>query len=483
MLRTKYEAVIGLEVHVELKTNSKAFCGCATSFGAEPNSNVCPICLGMPGTLPVLNRQMVEYAIKTGLALNCRIAEYSKFDRKNYYYPDLPKNYQISQFDLPIAIGGKLDIEGDGSSKTIGITRVHMEEDAGKLVHQGNIMTTPYSLVDLNRAGTPLLEIVSEPDMSSGLEARKYVEKLRAILLFLEVSDCKMEEGSLRCDANVSVRPYGQTKLGTKAEIKNMNSFRSLERAVEYEIDRQIEILEEGGKIVQDTRTWDEDKQVTLGMRSKEEAHDYRYFPDPDLIPLKIDQAWIERVRESLPELPDQAILRLVEEHNLSQYDATLLTATKDGLEFFDACVRQYPQPKVVANWIMGELARLLNQNNMEIKECRITPDALSQLLVLLEKGTINGKIAKVVLEDMFQTGALPNKIIEERGLVQISDEAGILSIVKEVINANPKVVNDFKNGKGKAIGFLVGQVMKASKGKANPEIANRLLNEELSRL
>ncbi len=341
MLRTKYEAVIGLEVHVELKTNSKAFCGCATSFGAEPNSNVCPICLGMPGTLPVLNRQMVEYAIKTGLALNCRIAEYSKFDRKNYYYPDLPKNYQISQFDLPIAIGGKLDIEGDGSSKTIGITRVHMEEDAGKLVHQGNIMTTPYSLVDLNRAGTPLLEIVSEPDMSSGLEARKYVEKLRAILLFLEVSDCKMEEGSLRCDANVSVRPYGQTKLGTKAEIKNMNSFRSLERAVEYEIDRQIEILEEGGKIVQDTRTWDEDKQVTLGMRSKEEAHDYRYFPDPDLIPLKIDQAWIERVRESLPELPDQAILRLVEEHNLSQYDATLLTATKDELESFDACVRQ----------------------------------------------------------------------------------------------------------------------------------------------
>lgn len=482
MTTGRYEAVIGLEVHVELKTKSKAFCGCATSFGALPNSHVCPGCLGMPGTMPVLNREMVEYALKTGLALNCQIAGYCRFDRKNYYYPDIPKNYQISQLDLPIAIAGSLEIETEGVKKTIGINRVHMEEDAGKLVHQGNIMTTPFSLVDLNRAGTPLLEIVSEPDMRSPQEARMYVEKLRSILLFLGVSDCKMQEGSLRCDANISVRPWGQEKLGTRAEVKNMNSFRALERAAEYEIKRQIEVLEQGGRIVQETRTWDEDQQVTLSMRSKEEAQDYRYFPDPDLTPIIIDQDWVERVRKTLPELPDQARERLVKEYNLPPYDATLLTMSKDVLDFFDACVAEYREPKVVTNWVMGELTRLLNQNNLEIKDSKITPSSLAHMLKLLEQGTISGKIAKVVFEEMFTTGDSPDKIVKDQGLVQISDEAALQAIVAEVVAGNPKVVEDFKNGKGKALGFLVGQVMKVSKGKANPEMVNRLLREELSR-
>jgi len=480
MTADRYEAVIGLEVHVELKTRTKAFCGCATSFGAEPNTHVCPVCLGMPGVLPVLNQEMVEYALKTALALNCQIAGYCKFDRKNYYYPDLPKNYQISQYDLPIAERGSLEIETEKGSRTIGITRVHMEEDAGKLVHQGNIMTTPYSLVDLNRAGTPLLEIVSEPDMRSPQEARMYVEKLRSILLFLGVSDCKMQEGSLRCDANISVRPRGQRALGTKAEIKNMNSFRSLERAVDYEIKRQIEILEKGGHIIQETRTWDEDQQVTMSMRSKEEAHDYRYFPEPDLTPLNIEQPWVERVRRSLPELPDQARERLVNEYHLSHYDASLLTTSKDVLDFFDECVNQYHEPKVVANWVMGELTRLLNQNNLEIKDSKITPRFLVDMLRLLEQGTINGKIAKVVFEEMFTTGESPDKIVKDRGLIQISDESAIQAIVRDVVALNPKVVEDYRNGKDKAFGFLVGQVMKASKGKANPEMVNRLLQEEL---
>lgn len=481
-MTVEYEAVIGLEVHAELKTNTKAFCSCGLSFGAQPNSHVCPGCLGMPGTIPVLNRGLVEYAIKTGLALNCQIAEYCRFDRKNYFYPDLPNNFQISQLDLPIATTGSLEIEIGGVKKTIGINRVHMEEDAGKLVHQGNIMTTPYSLVDLNRAGTPLLEIVSEPDMRSPQEARMYMEKLRSILLFLGVSDCKMEEGSLRCDANISIRPKGQEKLGTRAEIKNLNSFRALERAAEYEIKRQIEVLEEGGQLIQETRTWDEDRQVTLSMRSKEEAQDYRYFPDPDLPPVIIDTAWIERVRETLPELPDQARDRLVQVFNLPPYDAAQLTMSKDILDFFDACVTEYNEPKFVANWVMGELTRLLNQSNMEIKDSKITPSSLAQMLKLLEQGTISGKIAKVVFEEMFTTGDSPDKIVQDRGLVQISDESAIQTIVSEVIDENPKVVEDFKNGKGKAIGFLVGQVMKVSKGKANPEVVNRLLKEELSR-
>lgn len=482
MTAGKYEAVIGLEVHVELKTNTKAFCSCGLSFGAMPNSHVCPGCLGMPGTMPVLNRGLVEYAIKTGLALNCKIADYCRFDRKHYFYPDIPTNFQISQLDFPIASAGSLEIETEGVKKTIGINRVHMEEDAGKLVHQGNIMTTPYSLVDLNRAGTPLLEIVSEPDIRSPQEARMYMEKLRSILLFLGVSDCKMEEGSLRCDANISIRPRGQEKLGTRAEIKNLNSFRALERAAEYEIKRQIEVVEEGGQLIQETRTWNEDRQVTLSMRTKEQAEDYRYFPDPDLAPIFIDRDWVERERQALPELPDQARERLIKTYNLPPYDANLLTMSKDVLDFFDACVAEYNEPKAVANWVMGELARLLNQNNMEIKDARITPLSLAQLLKLLAQGTISGKIAKVVFEEMFTTGNSPDKIVKDRGLVQISDESALKAIVEEVITGNPKVVEDFRNGKGKALGFLVGQVMKISKGKANPEVVNRLLKEELSR-
>jgi len=483
MTTAHYEAVIGLEVHVELKTRSKAFCQCATSFGAQPNTHVCPICLGMPGVLPVLNRQMVEYALMTALALKCRIADYCKFDRKNYFYPDLPKNYQISQYDMPIATGGSLVIETENGLRTVGINRVHMEEDAGKLVHKGSIMTTPYSLVDLNRAGTPLLEIVSEPDLRSPAEARMYVEQLRLILLYLGVSDCKMEEGSLRCDANISVRPIGQQQLGTKTEIKNLNSFRALERALDYEIMRQIEVLAKGERIIQETRTWDEERQVTMSMRSKEEAHDYRYFPDPDLPPLCIDQVWMDKVCRSLPELPEQARRRLSEEYNLSRYDALLLTSSKDILDFFDECVAQYPKPKVVANWITGDLARLLNQSKLEIGESKVTPALLVGLFKLLDEGTISGKIAKAVLEEMFTTGESPDKIVKERGMVQITDESAVQAIVREVINGNPKVVDDYKNGKDKALGFLVGQVMKASKGKANPEVVNRLLKEELSRL
>jgi aspartyl-tRNA(Asn)/glutamyl-tRNA(Gln) amidotransferase subunit B len=480
-MMSDFEAVIGLEVHAEMKTESKAFCRCSTAFGGEPNTHVCPICMGMPGVLPVLNRSMVDFAMKTGLALNCRIADFCKFDRKNYYYPDLPKNYQISQYDLPIALGGYLEIEPDGDARTIGITRVHMEEDAGKLVHQGTISTTPYSLVDLNRTGVPLMEIVSEPDMRTPKEARMYMEKLRAILLFLEVSDCKMEEGSLRCDANISVRPRGQKELGTKTEIKNMNSFRALEKALEYEINRQVDSLEDGGQIVQETRTWDEEKQVTLSMRTKEEAHDYRYFPDPDLPPLKIDQDWIARLASSLPELPDAARRRLMEQYGLPTYDAGILTLSKDVLDFFDACVREYPNPKAVSNWVMGELSRLLNQNNQEIQESNITPASLAALLKLMDQGTISGKIAKVVFEEMFASGKPPEAIVQEKGLVQISDESAIITIVQEVVAGNPKVVEDFKNGKEKAMGFLVGQVMKASQGKANPEMANRLLREALN--
>ncbi|NLU48897.1 MAG: Asp-tRNA(Asn)/Glu-tRNA(Gln) amidotransferase subunit GatB [Syntrophomonadaceae bacterium] len=481
MPNTEYEAVIGLEVHAELKTESKIFCSCSTEFGAEPNTQICPICTGMPGVLPVLNRKVLEYAIKTGLALNCEIAEFSKYDRKNYFYPDLPKAYQISQYDLPICRNGYLEIEVDGQQKRVGITRVHMEEDAGKLVHQGTITATPYSLVDLNRSGVPLLEIVSEPDMRTPQEARLYMEKLRAILLFLGVSDCKMQEGSLRCDANVSVRPRGETRFGTKTEIKNMNSFRALERALEFEIDRQIELLEDGEKIVQETRTWDESKQATFSMRSKEEAHDYRYFPDPDLVPVVVDRDWVEAVRETLPELPDAARKRLVQNYGLPEYDATVLTLTKDTLDFFDRCMEEYHDAKVVSNWIMGELNRLLNQQNLEITECKVTPFGLVSMLRLIDEGTISGKMAKSVFEEMFATGKQPEVIIKEKGMVQISDESALEPIIARIVADNPKVVEDYRNGKDKAFGFFVGQVMKATRGQANPKMVNDILKRILS--
>jgi len=476
----RYEAVIGLEVHVELKTRSKIFCDSTTEFGGEPNTHVCPVCLGLPGVLPVVNKTVVEYAVRAALALNCRIAGFSKFDRKNYYYPDMPKNYQISQYDLPIAENGYLEIDTEEGPKRIGIARLHMEEDTGKLVHQGAITTTPYSLVDYNRAGVPLIEVVSEPDLRTPEEARRYMEKLRAVIHYTGVSDCKMEEGSLRCDANISVRRAGSRVFGTKTEIKNLNSFKALQRALAYEIERQIEVIEEGGRIVQETRTWDEGRGVTLPMRSKEQAHDYRYFPDPDLVPLVIDEEWVEDIRRSLPELPDAKRERYVREYALPAYDAGVLTSTKELADFFEACVRAYPNPKIVGNWIMGDLLRLLNANNMEIDGCRIKPGQLASMLQLMDRGTISGKIAKTVFEEMFASGKDPDTIVKEKGLVQISDEGAIAAVVDGVIAGNPKTVEDYRAGKEKALGFLVGQVMKATKGKANPELVNRLLKERL---
>lgn len=478
----RYETVVGLEVHAELKTASKIFCGCSTAFGAEPNTQVCPVCAGFPGMLPVLNEKVVELAIRAGLAFNAEIAEYCKFDRKNYFYPDLPKAYQISQFDLPICKKGHLDIEINGEKKRIGITRAHMEEDAGKLIHQGDITTTPFSLVDLNRSGVPLLEIVSDPDMSSGAEARAYMEKLRAILLFAGVSDCKMQEGSLRCDANVSVRPVGQKELGTRTEIKNLNSFRALERAIDYEAQRQIEALEDGEEIIQETMTWDEESGVTRSMRSKEEADDYRYFPDPDLPPLFISQEWVDSIRASLPELPDQAQQRLMDEYGLPEYDASIITLSPDTLAFFDECLQLYTDAKTLSNWMMGEMARLLNQNNIEIQAARVQPEGLASMLKMIDEGKISGKIAKKVFEEMFMTGKNPEQIVEEKGLVQISDPEVLQPMMAEIVASHPKVVEDYRSGKDKAFGFFVGQVMKKTRGKANPAIVNQLLREHLDR-
>ncbi|RKO66984.1 Asp-tRNA(Asn)/Glu-tRNA(Gln) amidotransferase subunit GatB [Desulfofundulus salinus] len=476
----EYETIIGLEVHVELKTKSKIFCSSTTEFGGDPNTHVCPVCLGLPGVLPVLNKKVLEYAIRAALALNCEIAEYSKFDRKNYYYPDLPKNYQISQYDLPLARNGYLNIEVNGQTRRIGITRIHMEEDAGKLIHQGTIATSPYSLVDYNRTGVPLIEIVSEPDMRSPEEARAYLEKLKAIIQYTGVSDCKMEEGSLRCDANVSVRPRGSREFGTKTEIKNMNSFKALQRALTYEVERQIAVLQEGGRIVQETRTWDENKGVTLPMRSKEEAHDYRYFPEPDLVPLVIDRRWVEEIRATLPELPDERRNRYIKRYELPAYDATVLTATKEMADYFEECVALYPNAKAVSNWMMGDLSRLLNAHNIDITRCKVSPRQLTDMLKLMDKGTISGKIAKTVFEEMFATGKDPEQIVQEKGLVQITDEGAIAAVVEEVLAGNAKVVEDYLKGKDRAFGFLVGQVMKATRGKANPELVNRLLKEKL---
>ncbi|MGB9920502.1 MAG: Asp-tRNA(Asn)/Glu-tRNA(Gln) amidotransferase subunit GatB [Moorellales bacterium] len=476
-----YEAVIGLEVHVELKTASKAFCSCPTAFGAEPNTQVCPVCLGLPGVLPVINRKMVDYALKVALALNCRIAPRCKFDRKNYYYPDLPKNYQISQYDLPLATGGYLEIEVDGRTRRIGITRVHMEEDAGKLIHQGEALGPgAYSLVDLNRTGVPLLEIVSEPDLRSPEEAYAYLTALKAVLQYLDVSDCKMEEGSLRCDANVSVRPRGSSAFGTKTELKNMNSFKALQRALAYEIERQIEVLLRGGEVEQETRMWDEARGVTVTMRGKEEAHDYRYFPEPDLVPLEIDSAWIDRIRAELPELPAQRRRRFVEQYGLPAYDAGVLTASRAMADYFEACTSLYPQPKTVSNWLMGDFSRLLNASGLEVEQTPVKPEGLAELLKLIDEGTISGKIAKTVFEEMFASGRSARAIVEEKGLVQISDEAALAAIVDKVLAENPGPAADFRAGKEKALGFLVGQVMKATRGQANPALVNRLLRERL---
>lgn len=480
----KYEAVIGLEVHTELQTTTKIFCGCKTSFGAEPNTNVCPVCLGLPGVLPVLNKRVLEFAVRAGLALNCEISRFSKFDRKNYYYPDLPKNFQTSQFDLPICERGHLDIEVNGEKKQIRITRAHMEEDAGKLVHHGTSITdSDYSLVDYNRTGTPLLEIVTEPDMRSAKEAVAYLEKMRAILQYIGISDCRMEEGSLRCDANVSVRPVGQKELGTKAEIKNINSFKGVEKAIEYEALRQAEILEDGGKIIQETRTWDEKEGVTKSMRTKEEANDYRYFPEPDLAPFTVSEEYIEDIRKTLPELPDERRERYIANFGLSSTDAQYMTNDKDTSDYFEKVVAAGADPKASVNWIMGEFASQLSNAGIEIAKAPVTPENLAKLLALIAKGTISGKIAKKVFAEMWKDGADPEEIVKAQGLVQISDTGALKELVVKVIANNPKAVEDFKAGKKKAVGALVGQIMKETKGKANPKVINELLNDELKKL
>mgnify|MGYP000849761799 FL=1 len=472
-----YETVIGLEVHVELHTKSKIFCGCSTSFGAPPNTHTCPVCLGHPGVLPVLNRQAVEYAMKAAMALNCEIAEWCKFDRKNYFYPDLPKAYQISQYDQPIGSRGWIEIEVDGVRKRIGITRLHLEEDAGKLTHAGGGLG---SLADYNRVGTPLIEIVSEPDIRSPEEAKAYLEKLRAIMQYCDVSDVKMEEGSLRCDANISLRPRGQKEFGTRAELKNMNSFRGVQRGLEYEQIRQAEILESGGEVVQETRRWDEAQGKTVSMRGKEEAHDYRYFPDPDLVRLHIDEEWKARVRASIPELPDARQQRYTQQYGLSSYDAGVLTASIRLADLFEESLKYTSDAKASANWIMGDLLGYLNANNLELDDVKITGQGLGEMIGLIEKGTISSKIAKTVFKTMLETGKSPQAIVEEQGLVQISDESAIVAIVDAVIAANPQSVEDYRGGKEKALGFLVGQIMRETKGKANPGLVNKLLLERL---
>lgn len=480
---TKWITVIGLEVHAELKSKTKIFCACSTEFGGAPNTHVCPVCLGMPGALPVMNRQVVDFAIKAGLALNCEIQKFNKFDRKNYFYPDLAKNYQISQLYKPICLGGHIDINVDGEEKRIGVTRIHMEEDAGKLVHSGaTISTSDSSAVDYNRAGVPLIEIVSEPDMRSAAEARAYMENLKAILEYTEVCDCKMQEGSLRCDANVSVMPMGAKEFGTRAEIKNLNSFRSLERAINYEVQRQIELIEDGGHVVQETRTWDENAGMTLSMRSKEEAHDYRYFPEPDLVPIELDDAWIERVRETLPELPAERQARIMEQFGLGVKEASQIVSSKAMAEYFDEAVKTAKDGKGVANWLLGDVSAYLNNENITIAEFKVTPANLSELVNLLKDGVINSKAGKQVFGEMLKENKSAKALVKELGLEQVSDTGAIEALVDAVLAANPKSVADYKAGKTQAIGFLTGQVMKQSRGKANPPMVQQLLRDKLSK-
>ncbi|MFQ5867490.1 MAG: Asp-tRNA(Asn)/Glu-tRNA(Gln) amidotransferase subunit GatB [bacterium] len=476
----KYETIIGLEVHVQLKTKSKLFCGCSTEFGAPANTHTCPVCTGMPGILPVVNKKAVEYAIKSALALNCGVASRSIFARKNYFYPDLPKNYQISQYEQPLAQNGYLEIRTDSGRRKVGITRINLEEDAGKLLHYIGSREIDGSLVDFNRCGVPLLEIVSSPDIKSPEEAYSYLTTLKNILRYLEVSDCDMEKGSLRCDANASVRFVGEKELGVKAEVKNMNSFKAIQKALEYEVNRQIKALENGQRIVQETRLWDERRERTSPMRSKEEAHDYRYFPEPDLVPLIVEEEWIEKVRRTIPELPGRRRERLVREYGLSEYDAGVLTAEKALANYFEQVVKLYSNPKAVTNWVMVELLGRLNAVNREVEESPVSPGQLAELLKLMEKGTISGKIAKTVFEEMFDTGKNPQVIVEEKKLVQITDEKGIGKVVEEVLKENPGAVEEYRKGKEKALGHLVGQVMRKTQGKANPQLVNKILKEKL---
>lgn len=480
-----YEVVIGLENHTELLTESKMFCSCsARTFGMPPNSFTCPVCLGFPGSLPVINKKAVEYTMRIALALHCEIPEFTQFHRKNYFYPDMPKNYQISQHDFPIGVGGYLAIELDGYKKKVWIERVHLEEDTGKLVHvgeTGRISGAEYSLVDFNRAGIPLVEIVTKPDINTPEEAKVFMQTLRSILLHLEVSDCNMEEGSLRCDANISVRPKGLKEMGIKTEIKNLNSFRALERSLAYEIERQIRLLNSGEEVTQETRYFDAQKNVTELLRTKEEAHDYRYFPDPDLVPLSIDRAWVEEIESNLPELPAQRRERLVKEYGLTAAQARQISLDKKLGDYFEECFALFPKSNEIANWMLSDLGGLLNQAGLEIDESAVTSKHLAELLKLLDKEVISTKLAKLILEEMFETGKLPQVIVEERGMVQISDEEALAQIVEQVITENPQAVEDFKGGKGRAIGFLVGQVMRLTKGKANPQIVTELLKKKFS--
>ncbi|MBD1839638.1 Asp-tRNA(Asn)/Glu-tRNA(Gln) amidotransferase subunit GatB [Coleofasciculus sp. FACHB-64] len=487
-VKTQYEAIIGLETHCQLSTETKIFCNCSTEFGATPNQNVCPVCMGMPGVLPVLNQKVLEYAVKAGLALNCAIAPYSKFDRKQYFYPDLPKNYQVSQYDLPIAEHGWLEIEltdadGNPIRKKIGITRLHMEEDAGKLVHAGSerLSGSTYSLVDYNRTGIPLVEIVSEPDIRSGVEAAEYAQELRRIVRYLGVSDGNMQEGSLRCDVNISVRPVGQKEFGTKVEIKNMNSFNAIQRAIEYEIDRQIEAIQSGERIIQETRLWEEGSQRTVSMRKKEGSSDYRYFPEPDLTPIQVSAEQLSKWKSELPELPAQKRHRYESELGLSAYDARVLTDDRSVSEYFEAAVSAKANPKQAANWVMGDISAYLNTAKLNIAEIALKPQILAELISLIEDGTISGKIAKEILPELLSKGGSAKELVESKGVKQISDKGELEKIINEVIAANPKELEQYRSGKTKLLGFFVGQVMKQTGGQADPKLTNQMMAQKLN--
>ena len=474
-----YEVIIGLEVHAELSTKTKIFCSCPTKFGAAPNTQTCPICMGMPGTLPVLNEKVVEYAVKAGLATNCEISRNSKNDRKNYFYPDLPKAYQISQYDKPLCEHGYVEIDTKEGKKKIRLTRIHIEEDAGKLNHDE---FAGGSLVDLNRAGVPLIEIVSEPDLRSSEEVEAYLRRLKSILEYIEVSDCKMQEGSFRADVNVSVRKKGDPKLGTRTEMKNMNSFRSITRAIEYEVDRQIDVIEDGGEVEQETLRWDDVSGKTFPMRDKEDAQDYRYFPDPDLVAIKLSEEYIESIKKSLPELPESRKERYLKEYGLSEKDANIITASKYLSDLFEGAIKVCNNPKAVNNWIISDISRILNETEMEPIEIPFDSNQLGKLIILIDKGTISSSIAKKVLVEMFEHPKDPEDIIDEKGWVQISDEGAIKEVVLKVLEANPQSIADYKGGKDKALGFLVGQAMKETRGKANPQMLNQMFLEELKK-
>ena len=477
MSKEDYEAIIGLEVHAELATKTKIFCSCPTDFGGQPNTHVCPICMAMPGALPVLNKKVVEYAVKAGLATNCEITPLSKNDRKNYFYPDLPKSYQISQFDKPLCVGGNIEIETEEGTKQIGITRIHIEEDAGKLNHDDYGRN---SLVDLNRAGVPLIEILSEPDLRSSKEADTYLKKLKSILQYIEVSDCKMEEGSFRADVNVSVHKKGEP-FGTRTEMKNMSSFRSITRAIDYEIQRQIDVIENGGKIDQETLRWDEVSGKTFTMRSKEDAQDYRYFPEPDLGIIEISDEWKEEIRKSLPEMPEERKVRYMDEFKLPEYDSNIIVSSKYLSDFFEAATKVCNNPKSVSNWIMTDIIRVQNEEGLE--QMPFTAEQLGKLIILIDKGTISSSIAKKVFEELLENPRDPEEIIKEKGWIQISDEGAIKEVVQKILEANPGSIADYKAGKDRALGFLVGQAMKETKGKANPQLLNKLFLEELKKV